>query len=173
MSFCVCLWLWSVAGAVGTRTGAMSRCILTVYTSYKQYPTVRTRERPPVRVPWAIYENRLTSAHLGLDPATSRTVPPRLAARRRGFFKFRHPFCARSAPLSIGLTFIARYDRRRNGISGGCRTMSTWGRAEAARPACATLVAVQCAENEDVRHGPPWARVSTRDFKLSPFLSHM
>ena len=138
----MCLWLWSVAGAVGTRTGAMSRCILTVYTSYKQYPTVRTRERPPVRVPWAIYENRLTSAHLGLDPATSRTVPPRLAARRRGFFKFRHPFCARSAPLSIGLTFIARYDRRRNGISGGCRTMSTWGRAEAARPACATLVAV-------------------------------
>ena len=56
-------------GAVGTRTGAMSRCILTVYTSYKQYPTVRTRERPPVRVPWAIYENRLTSANLGLDPA--------------------------------------------------------------------------------------------------------
>ena len=69
MSFCVFLWLWSVAGAVGTRTGAMSRCILTVYTSYKQYPTVRTRERPPVRVPCAIYENRLTSANLGLDPA--------------------------------------------------------------------------------------------------------
>jgi hypothetical protein len=63
------LWLWSVASAVGTRTGAMARCILAVYTSYKQYLTVRTRERPPVRVPWAIYENRLTSAHLGLDPA--------------------------------------------------------------------------------------------------------
>ena len=37
--------------------------------SYKQYLTVRTRERPPVRVPCAIYENRLTSANLGLDPA--------------------------------------------------------------------------------------------------------
>ena len=51
---------------VGTGTGAMSRCILTVYTSYKQYlhVTVRTRERPPVRVPWAVYENHLTSAHL-------------------------------------------------------------------------------------------------------------
>ena len=47
---CVCLWLWSVASAVGTRTGAMSRCILAVYTSYKQYITVWTRERPPVRV---------------------------------------------------------------------------------------------------------------------------
>ena len=46
---------------------------LTVYTSYKQYPTVRTRERPPVRVPCAIYENRLTSAHLGLDPARRST----------------------------------------------------------------------------------------------------
>ena len=77
-SLCVCLWLWSVAGAVGTRTGAMSRCILTVYTSYKQYLTVRTRERPPVRVPCAIYENRLTSANLGLDPAGgvgARTTP--------------------------------------------------------------------------------------------------
>ena len=31
--------------------GAMPRCILAVYTSYKQYLTVRTRERPPVRVP--------------------------------------------------------------------------------------------------------------------------
>ena len=66
----MCLWLWSVASAVGTRTGAMPRCILAVYTSYKQYLTVRTRERPPVRVPCAICENRLTSANLGLDPAT-------------------------------------------------------------------------------------------------------
>ena len=67
----VCLCLWSVASAVGTRTGAMPRCILAVYTSYKQYLTVRTRERPPVRVPCAICENRLTSANLGLDPANT------------------------------------------------------------------------------------------------------
>ena len=67
---CVCLWLWSVASAVGTRTGAMSRCILAVYTSYKQYIAVWTRERPPVRVSCAILKNRLKSAHLGLDPAS-------------------------------------------------------------------------------------------------------
>ena len=65
-----------LAGAVGTRTGAMSRCILAVYTSYKQYLTVWTRERPPVRVPGGIYENRLVSAHLGLDP-TFRTLGKR------------------------------------------------------------------------------------------------
>ena len=37
---CVSMWLWSVASAVGTRTGAMSRCILAVYTSYKRYLVV-------------------------------------------------------------------------------------------------------------------------------------
>ena len=42
----------------GERGGAELRLAI----SYKQYPTVRTRERPPVRVPCAIYENRLTSA---------------------------------------------------------------------------------------------------------------
>ena len=68
---CVCLWLWSVASAVGTRTGAMSCCILAVYTSYKQYITVWTREWPPVRVSCAILKNRQTSANLGLDPAQS------------------------------------------------------------------------------------------------------
>ena len=72
---CVCLWLWSVASAVGTRMGAMSRCILAVYTSYKQYITVWTRERPPVRVSCAILKNRLTSAHLGLDPAAGGSSP--------------------------------------------------------------------------------------------------
>ena len=33
--------------------------------------TVWTRERPPVRVSCAVYENRLNSANLGLDPLTA------------------------------------------------------------------------------------------------------
>ena len=49
----------------GERGGAELRLAL----SYKQYLTVRTRERPPVCVPCAMYVNRLTSANLGLDPA--------------------------------------------------------------------------------------------------------
>ena len=77
---CVCLWLWSVASAVGTRMRAMSRCILAVYTSYKQYITVWTREWPPVRVSCAILKNRQTSANLGLDPAVELA--------RRFFFSF-------------------------------------------------------------------------------------
>ena len=40
-------------------------CVLPLFP----YLTVWTRERPPVRVPCAICENRLTSANLGLDPA--------------------------------------------------------------------------------------------------------
>ena len=58
---CVCLWLWSVAGAVGTFMEAVSRCILAVYTSYKLYLTVWTRERPPVRVRCAICKKRTSS----------------------------------------------------------------------------------------------------------------
>jgi hypothetical protein len=38
--FCVCLWLWSVAGAVGTFMETVSRCVLAVYTSYQLYVTV-------------------------------------------------------------------------------------------------------------------------------------
>jgi hypothetical protein len=110
VSFCVCLWLWSVAEECGARVlqsdvrpagqwpvtnrnrnrgwrgrnahggyvPVHSNCIYS--TSYKQYPTVRTRERPPVRVPWAIYENRLTSAHLGLDPALPARLREKLEA---------------------------------------------------------------------------------------------
>ena len=69
VSSCQCLWLWSEASAVGTRTGAMSRCILAVYISCKRYLVVWPHERPPVRVSCAIFKKRLNSAHLGLDPA--------------------------------------------------------------------------------------------------------
>ena len=50
----MCLWLWSVAGAVGTFMEAVSRCVLAVYTSYQLCITVWTRERSPVRVSRAI-----------------------------------------------------------------------------------------------------------------------
>jgi hypothetical protein len=58
-------WLGMVRlGSGWDAHGAMSRCILAVYISYKQYLTVWAREWPPARrVPGAIYyENRLVSS---------------------------------------------------------------------------------------------------------------
>ena len=70
----VCLWLWSVASAVGTRTGATSRCILAVYTSYKQYltrdRTARVRDLTPK--PSYVRKRTFASARRSLQHVTAR-----------------------------------------------------------------------------------------------------